>query len=58
MGNQVTVHTPRHRIFRHEDDTLGPAGSEEWQAFVEDPDGHLVGLIEFVRGEVRTPDRP
>lgn len=29
-----------------EDDTLGPAGSQEWMAFVHDPDGHLVGLVE------------
>ena len=27
-----------HVIFRHDDGTLGPAGHDEWQAFVEDPD--------------------
>ena len=34
-----------HPIFRHEDDSLGPAGTEEWQAFVTDTEGNLVGLV-------------
>jgi methylmalonyl-CoA/ethylmalonyl-CoA epimerase len=38
-----------HVIFTHEDDRLGPTGHEEWQAFVEDPDGNTVGLVGFVR---------
>lgn len=36
-----------HVIFHHDDDTLGPAGHDEWQAFVRDPDGHVVGLVGF-----------
>jgi len=40
-----------HAIFRHEDDTLGPAGTEEWQAFVTDSEGNTVGLV-----EQRVPD--
>jgi methylmalonyl-CoA/ethylmalonyl-CoA epimerase len=35
-----------HVIFSHDDDTLGPAGTDEWQAFVRDPEGNLVGLVE------------
>jgi predicted enzyme related to lactoylglutathione lyase len=35
-----------HMIFRHDDDTLGPAGTEEWQAFVTDSEGNTVGLVE------------
>ncbi len=35
-----------HVIFRHEDGTLGPAGHDEWQAFVEDSEGNQVGLVE------------
>ena len=35
-----------HVIFSHADDTLGPAGTDEWQAFVRDPEGNLVGLVE------------
>ena len=35
-----------HVIFSHADDTLGPAGTEEWQAAVRDSEGNLVGLVE------------
>src|SRR6476620_2167461 len=35
-----------HVIFSHQDDTLGPAGTDEWQAFVKDSEGNLVGLVE------------
>jgi methylmalonyl-CoA/ethylmalonyl-CoA epimerase len=38
-----------HVIFRHEDDTLGPEGHEEWQAFIRDSEGNTVGLIAFQR---------
>lgn len=41
----VRVTTEPHVIFSHEDDTLGPAGTEEWMAFVEDSEGNLVGLV-------------
>ena len=42
----VSVHTEPHVIFAHEDDTLGPANTDEWHAFVRDPEGNLVGLVE------------
>jgi methylmalonyl-CoA/ethylmalonyl-CoA epimerase len=45
-GNGVEIDTEPHVIFSHEDDTLGPAGTEEWQAFVRDSEGNLVGLVE------------
>ena len=35
-----------HVIFGHADATLGPAGTDEWQAFVRDSEGNLVGLVE------------
>ncbi len=35
-----------HVIFSHEDNTLGPAGTDEWQAFVKDTEGNTVGLVE------------
>ncbi len=35
-----------HVIFTHDDDRLGPAGTAEWQAFVRDSEGNLVGLVE------------
>lgn len=36
-----------HMIFRHDDDTLGPAGTEEWHAFLTDSEGNAVGLVEL-----------
>lgn len=45
----MTAVTEPHVIFHHDDDTLGPAGHDEWQAFVRDPDGSLVGLVAFQR---------
>jgi predicted enzyme related to lactoylglutathione lyase len=41
----VTVDTEPHVIFTHEDDSLGPAGRDEWQAFIKDSEGNLVGLV-------------
>lgn len=38
-----------HVIFTHEDDSLGPAGHQEWQAFITDSEGNTVGLIAFQR---------
>jgi methylmalonyl-CoA/ethylmalonyl-CoA epimerase len=43
----VTIDTEPHCIFVHTDDTLGPAGAEEWQAFIRDSEGNLVGLVEL-----------
>jgi methylmalonyl-CoA/ethylmalonyl-CoA epimerase len=37
-------------IFTHEDDRLGPAGPDEWQAFIRDSEGNMVGLVAFQRG--------
>jgi methylmalonyl-CoA/ethylmalonyl-CoA epimerase len=45
-GDGVQVEAEPHLRFEHPDDTLGPAGSAEWHAFVRDPDGNLVGLVE------------
>ncbi len=47
LGADVEVVSPPHVIFTHEDDVLGPAGHEEWQAFVKDSEGNTVGLISF-----------
>lgn len=38
-----------HVIFTHENDLLSPPGHEEWQAFVRDSEGNLVGLVAFQR---------
>ena len=42
----VVVEAEPHVIFRHADDRLGPAGTDEWQAFVRDSEGNLLGLVE------------
>jgi methylmalonyl-CoA/ethylmalonyl-CoA epimerase len=44
----TSVVSEPHVIFAHEDDQLGPAGTQEWQAFVTDSEGNTLGLVEFV----------
>ncbi|GAA3215590.1 methylmalonyl-CoA epimerase [Microbacterium terregens] len=39
--------SPPHVIFSHHDETLGPAGHDEWQAFIKDSEGNTVGLVAF-----------
>ncbi|WP_426985746.1 VOC family protein [Pseudarthrobacter sp. Y6] len=34
-----------HVIFHHGDATLGPAGTDEWMAFIRDSEGNTVGLV-------------
>jgi methylmalonyl-CoA/ethylmalonyl-CoA epimerase len=41
----VMISTEPHVIFEHADDTLGPAGTAEWMAFVIDSEGNTVGLV-------------
>ncbi|MEV4686053.1 VOC family protein [Microbacterium sp. LWH3-1.2] len=47
IGELAEVVSPPHVIFTHDDDTLGPAGHREWQAFVKDSEGNTVGLVSF-----------
>lgn len=42
----ATIEGEPHVIFAHEDDALGPAGTDEWMAFVRDSEGNTVGLVE------------
>jgi methylmalonyl-CoA/ethylmalonyl-CoA epimerase len=39
------IESEPHVIFSHADDALGPAGTDEWQAFVRDSEGNLLGLV-------------
>ncbi|MFF1876249.1 VOC family protein [Leifsonia sp. NPDC058230] len=41
----VRIVDEAHVIFSHTDDTLGPAGTDEWMAFIEDSEGNTVGLV-------------
>lgn len=45
----VRIITAPHVIHMHEDSTLGPAGSEEWMAFIEDSEANTVGLVSRIR---------
>ncbi|GAA4358780.1 glyoxalase [Angustibacter luteus] len=42
----VVVEGEPHVIFTHDDDTLGPARTAEWMAFVRDSEQNLLGLVE------------
>jgi methylmalonyl-CoA/ethylmalonyl-CoA epimerase len=44
-GDGVEVDSEPHIIFSHPDDRLGPAGTDEWMAFVRDSEGNLLGLV-------------
>jgi methylmalonyl-CoA/ethylmalonyl-CoA epimerase len=41
----VEIVSEPHVIFRHSDDALGPAGTDEWMAFIRDSEGNTVGLV-------------
>jgi catechol 2,3-dioxygenase-like lactoylglutathione lyase family enzyme len=41
----IEVTTDPHVIFEHIDDTLGPAGTSEWMAFIADSEDNTVGLV-------------
>ena len=43
----VAIQTEPHVIFQHSDDTLGPAGRDEWMAFIHDSEGNTVGLVSY-----------
>jgi methylmalonyl-CoA/ethylmalonyl-CoA epimerase len=43
----VVIDTEPHVIFQHTDDTLGPAGTDEWMAFITDSEGNTVGLVSY-----------
>jgi len=41
----VAIESEPHVIFSHVDNQLGPAGTDEWHAFIRDSEGNLVGLV-------------
>jgi predicted enzyme related to lactoylglutathione lyase len=47
LAGRAEVVSQPHAIFSHEDDSLGPAGAEEWHAFIKDSEGNTVGLVSF-----------
>jgi methylmalonyl-CoA/ethylmalonyl-CoA epimerase len=47
MRDRVEIISEPHLRFTHTDDSLGPAGMDEWQAFLRDPEGNSVGLVSW-----------
>jgi methylmalonyl-CoA/ethylmalonyl-CoA epimerase len=47
----VVIDTEPHVIFQHEDDTLGPTGTDEWMAFITDSEGNTVGLVSYATSD-------
>ena len=45
MRGSIEIVAEPHVIFRHDDDALGPAGTDEWQGFIRDSEGNIVGLV-------------
>lgn len=41
----VSIEGEPHVIFQHTNDSLGPAGTDEWMAFIRDSEGNVVGLV-------------
>jgi methylmalonyl-CoA/ethylmalonyl-CoA epimerase len=41
----IQVRAEPHVIFTHSDDALGPAGTQEWMAFIRDSEGNTLGLV-------------
>jgi len=41
----VEIDTEPHVIFQHTDETLGPAGTDEWMSFIRDSEGNTIGLV-------------
>jgi methylmalonyl-CoA/ethylmalonyl-CoA epimerase len=48
-ADAVEIVTAPYVIFRHTDDSLGPAGTDEWLSFVRDSEGNLLGLLSHKR---------
>lgn len=44
-GRGVEIVTEPHVIFHHDDDTLGPAGTDEWMGFLKDSEGNTISLV-------------
>ena len=44
-GRGVDIVGEPQLIFSHDDGRLGPAGTDEWMAFVVDSEGNTVGLV-------------
>jgi methylmalonyl-CoA/ethylmalonyl-CoA epimerase len=57
QGRGVEVIAAPHVIYHHADDKLGPAGTDEWMAFIKDSEGNTVGLVSRLSPAV-VPETP
>jgi methylmalonyl-CoA/ethylmalonyl-CoA epimerase len=57
-GRGVEVVGSPHLIFHHEDARLGPAGADEWMAFIKDSEGNTVGLVSHTAPGTIVPGNP
>jgi methylmalonyl-CoA/ethylmalonyl-CoA epimerase len=57
QGRGVEVIAAPHVIYHHADDKLGPAGTDEWMAFIKDSEGNTVGLVSRLAPAV-VPETP
>jgi methylmalonyl-CoA/ethylmalonyl-CoA epimerase len=46
-ANGVEIVSEPQVIFSHADDSLGPAGNDEWMAFIRDSEGNTIGLVSY-----------
>ncbi|HYH77734.1 MAG TPA: VOC family protein [Arthrobacter sp.] len=53
----VVIIAEPHVIHHHADNRLGPAGTDEWMAFIKDTEGNTVGLVSRVFRAV-VPETP
>ena len=53
----ITIEAEAHVIFTHGDDALGPAGTNEWMAFIRDSEDNVVGLVSQVPVEAGSAER-
>jgi methylmalonyl-CoA/ethylmalonyl-CoA epimerase len=56
-GRGVDVVADPHIIFSHSDGLLGPAGTDEWMAFIRDSEGNTVGLVSRLPAQAAAQDR-
>jgi methylmalonyl-CoA/ethylmalonyl-CoA epimerase len=47
----VEIVTEPYVIFRHADESLAPAGTEEWLSFIKDSEDNMLGLISHKKSE-------
>lgn len=57
-GRGVDVVAAPHVIYSHTDGLLGPAGTDEWLAFIRDSEGNTLGLVSQLAAGPPAPGPP